>query len=553
MEFGAVALFVDRARSVDKSFVLTDDTAPIVADICRRLDGIPLAIELASARVKVLSIPNLAQRLNERFKILTGGSRTALPRQKTLGALIDWSYDLLTPQEQLLFNRVAIFAGGFSLDAATAVCSGEDLDEIDILDRLSSLTDKSLVVADTAGEQERYHLLESTRAYALEKLTAAGAHEKLAHRHAEYFRDQAQAVDERYGTGSTAAWLASVELELDNYRAVLEWALKDGHDLALGGAVAGALQSLWSNGGLAVEGRYWIGLAQAGLDESAHPQVAARLWLALGGLSSGTRAHDCAQRAIGLCQSVDDEKGQVRALGRLAFSLFQMGQLEEASDVSARALAATRTLGDKPGVANSLNFQASIHGARGDVAAARESYAQALAAYKALGDEAGTALVLANLAELEFADGQVEQAVRLAAEALEIDALGASNLAIDHINIAAYRIALEDVDGARRECSRGAALGAANTECILHRDRVAAYRATLGVAWRSERRGRLMGYVNAQYKELGQEREITERWGYEKLVAALHGELLSEAEIEKTAAEGAAWSEDRAVDEALKV
>ncbi len=125
--------------------------------------------------MKVFSIPNLAQRLNERFKILTGGSRTALPRQKTLGALIDWSYDLLTPQEQMLFNRVGIFAGGFSLDAATAVCSGEDLDEIDILDLLSSLTDKSLVVADTAGEQERYHLLESTRAYALEKLTAAGA------------------------------------------------------------------------------------------------------------------------------------------------------------------------------------------------------------------------------------------------------------------------------------------------------------------------------------------------------------------------------------------
>ena len=240
-----------------------------------------------------LSIPNLAQRLNERFKILTGGSRTALPRQKTLGALIDWSYDLLTPQEQLLFNRVGIFAGGFSLDAATAVCSGEDLDEIDILDLLSSLTDKSLVVADTAGEQERYHLLESTRAYALEKLTAAGAREQLAHRHAEYFRDQAQAADERFGTGSTAAWLASVELELDNYRAVLEWALKDGHDMALGGAVAGALGQLWSNSGLAVEGRYWIGLAQAGLDESMHPQVAARLWYATSALSSGKRMHDC--------------------------------------------------------------------------------------------------------------------------------------------------------------------------------------------------------------------------------------------------------------------
>ena len=358
IEYSAIALFVDRAKAADTRFMLTDDNAPIIAEICRRLDGIPLAIEFAAARVKILSIPNLAQRLKERFKVLTGGSRTALPRQKTLGALIDWSYDLLTPQEQMLFSRVGIFAGGFSLDAATAVCSGEDLDEIDILDLLSSLTDKSLVVAATAGEQERYHLLESTRAYALEKLTAAGARERLAHRHAEYFRDQAHEADERYGTGSTAAWLASVERELDNYRAVLEWALKDGHDMALGGAVAGALERLWSNGGLSVEGRYWIGLAQPGLDESMHPQVAARLWRALSLLSSGKRMHDGAQRAFMLSQSVGDEKGRAWALYGLAFSLYQMGRLEEAGEVNARALAAMRTLGDKPGVAECLNVQA---------------------------------------------------------------------------------------------------------------------------------------------------------------------------------------------------
>jgi predicted ATPase len=297
MEFGAVALFVDRAVFVDRSFALTDDTAPIVAEICRRLDGIPLAIELAAARVKVLSIPNLAQRLNERFKILTGGSRSALPRQKTLGALIDWSYDLLTPQEQTLFTRLGIFAGGFALDAATAVCTGDGIEELDVLDLLASLTDKSLVVADTAGEHERYHLLESTRAYALEKLTGAGERERVARRHGEYFRAQAQAADD-VRTGSTAAWLASVELELDNYRAVLEWALKDGCDTALGGDVAGALAMLWYYGGLTVEGRYWIGQAQASLDEGAHPQVAARLWLALALLSDGTRKHDCAQRAL---------------------------------------------------------------------------------------------------------------------------------------------------------------------------------------------------------------------------------------------------------------
>jgi predicted ATPase len=555
LRYGAIVLFADRAKAANTRFTLTDDTAPIVADICRRLDGIPLAIELAAARVKVLSIPNLAQRLNERFKILTGGSRTALPRQKTLSALIDWSYDLLTPQEQLVFNRVGIFAGGFSLDAATAVCSGEDLDEIGILDLLTSLTDKSLVVADTSGEHERYHLLESTRAYALEKLTAVGAHEQFARRHAQYFRDQAQAAEEcMRATGSTAAWLASVEVELDNYRAVLEWALKDGRDLVLGGAMAGALSALWSSRGLAVEGRYWIGLAQAGLDESAHPLIGARLWRVAGSLSSGKRAHDCAQRALALSQSVGDETGQALALRVLAFSLYQMGRLEEAGDVSARALAAMRALGNKPEVAACLNHQAMIHLARGDVAAARESWAQALAARKVLGDENGAAVVLVNLAELAFDEGRVEQALHMAGEALEIHLRGknASFSAASYANIAAYRVAAGDLDGAREAAREGLRLARQVQRALTIA--IALQHLALLLALRGEATvaTRLICYVDVQYKELGIERAAAEMWGYEKLMAALR-EQLSEDEIAQLATEGAAWSEDQAVEEALKV
>jgi tetratricopeptide (TPR) repeat protein len=454
----------------------------------------------------------------------------------------------------MLFSRVGIFAGGFSLDAATGVCSGEGLDETDTLDLLSSLTDKSLVVADTAGEQERCHLLESTRAYALEKLTAAGEHEQLARRHAEYFRDQAQEADGRSGTGSSAAWLASVERELDNYRAALEWALKDGHDMALGGAVVGALGALWFHGGLAVEGRYWIGLAQAGLDESMHSQVAARVWLALSHLSSGKRTHGCAQRALALSQSAGDEKGQARALLRLAFSLYQMGQLEEASDVNARALAAMRTLGDKPGVVDGLNTQAIIQRRRGDVATARELFAQALAACNALGNEAAAPFVLANLAELEFGDGQVEQAVRLAGEVLEIWSRGknASLLATGYLNMAAYRIALGDVNGAREAAREGLRWARQAQDAIGLA--IASQHVALLLGMRGEVKdaARLLGYVNVQYKEHGSERQATEKWGYEKLMAALH-EHLSEAEIEKLAAEGAAWSEDQVAAEALKV
>ena len=553
LRYGAIGVFVERARLADTHFSLTDATAPIVAEVCRRLDGIPLAIELAAARVRVLPIPTLAQRLNERFTLLTGGSRTALPRQKTLSALIDWSYDLLTPQEQLLFSRVGIFAGGFGLDAATAVCSGGDLDDTDILDLVASLTDKSLVVADTSGEQERYSLLESTRAYALEKLAAEGAHEQLARRHAEYFRDQSQVVDERYFTGFSEAWLTSVELELDNYRAVLEWALKDGHDLVLGGAVAGALTGLWFDGGLAVEGRYWIGLAQADLDESAHPQVAARMWRALSVLSSGKREHECAQRALALYESLGDETGQAWALHSLAWSLFQMGGLREAGDANARALAAMRSLRSNQGVAGCLNQQGMIQWAHGDVAAARESYAQALPAYKALRSD-GTAVVLGNLAELEFGEGQVEQALRLAGEALEIRLPGknSSLLAFSYVNIAAYRVAAGDLDGARAAAREGLRLARQVQRAVQIAIALQHLALLLALLGEVNDAAHLVGYVNVQFEELGYEREATEKWGYEKLMAALH-EQLSDAQIEKLAAEGAAWTEDQAVEEALKV
>jgi predicted ATPase len=553
MEFAAVALFVARAKSVDKTFALTDDTAPIVADICRRLDGIPLAIELAAARVKVLSVPHLAERLNERFKILTGGSRSALPRQQTLSALLDWSYDLLTPQEQLLFARLGIFASGFGLDAATSVCGRDGLDEIEILDLLGSLTDKSLVVADTSGEHERYRLLESTAAYALEKLSASGERETLARRHAEYFRDRALTADERYGTGSTVAWLADVELELDNFRTALAWALTHGNDAVLGGAIAGALRGLWFSAGLGVEGRYWIGLALERVSEAEQPQIAARMRLGLTGLLSGQRMHDEAERAMRLYASAGNAQWLARAQRQLANALMQIGRLDEAQAAIEQALAAARACRDASNVAICLTYQAFIACAGGDVRAGRELFAQALAANKALGNESGIANVLGNLAELEFADGHPEQALRAVSEAHEINVRGkdATSIANGHTNSAAYRIALGDLPGARDSAREGlrVARQARNEQLIAIALQHLAELAGLGG---DARRGaQLLGYVDAQYTALGLQRQITEQWGYDKLMGALR-ETLSADEIVQLTADGAAWSEDQAVEEALQ-
>ena len=280
--FGAIALFVDRAGLVNQTFRLSDDNVPIVCDICRRLDGIPLAIELAAARVKVMSIPNLAARLNERFALLTGGSRTALPRQRTLAALFDWSYDLLEPAERTLFARLGAFAGSFTLEAAAAVCDDCVNRDLDVLDLIASLADKSLVNAETGGGLERYRMLECTRQYALEKLDASGERERIMRIHAEHYRAVALEAEREFGSSPLGEWLGRVELDQENFRAALDWALSSGADPVLAGEIAASLEMFWWHGGAEAEGARWIDGALRSMDQEANPKVASRLHKALG-------------------------------------------------------------------------------------------------------------------------------------------------------------------------------------------------------------------------------------------------------------------------------
>ena len=397
-------------------------------------------------------------------------------------------------------------------------------------------------------------MLESTAAYALEKLRASGEHETLARRHAAYFRDQVDAADERFGTGSTAAWLAGVELELDNFRSALTWTLTDGNDAVLGGAIAGALGQLWRNAGLRVEGKYWIERALDGVSETEQPRVAARLQLALSHLSTGKRKHDAAERAMPLYAVAGDARGAACAQSSLAFALLQMGELDAAQAAIAQALAAARARRDRWNIAESLNAQALIEKERGDVGAAREDYAQALAASKALGNESGTAVVLGNVAELEFADGHPEQALRAHGEALEIRLRGknATLIATGYVNGAAYRLALGDLAGARESAREGLRVARqARVELFIA---IALQHLALlaGLGGDGRRAALLLGYVDKRFTELGYKREHTEQWGYDKLMTALR-ETLSEDEIAQLAAGGTTWSEDQAVEEALKV
>lgn len=553
MSYSAIALFVDRALAVNKAFSLDDDAAHTVGEICRHLDGLPLAIELAAARVKVLSLDSLAQRLDKRFSLLTGGDRTALERQRTLGALIDWSYELLTPQEQLLFCRVSVFAGGFTLEAAEAVCTGEGIEDFEILDLLASLTDKSLAIAETSQRSERYRLLESIRAYGWEKLKASGDLDRLVASHAEHYKTVAVTADRTFGTKPDAAWLETVEPEVDNFRVVLEWALGPGEQPAVAGLLAGCLERLWREGGLEAEGRTWIANAQSRIEEATETVVAARLWRALAWLTSGSTCLEAAEKACALYEKLGDGRGLAQSLNALAWALFHAGRLDEAAAANDRALGWFREYSDKRNIAACLRQQANIAEAQGDATAARDLYKQAMTVFKALGVQSSVAIVLACMAELEFKEGNASEALRSVGEALELGSWGknATHLAIYHANCAAYRIALDNLPAAT-EAARDAVHWAQEAKNELVLADAIGHLALIASRTGDPRRGaQLAGFVDARYAELGESRESTEAWSHDQLLLSLR-EQLDAATIQSLGEEGAGLTTELAVAEAVK-
>jgi predicted ATPase/DNA-binding SARP family transcriptional activator len=265
--YESVRLFVARARQRVPSFVLTLRNRQAVAQICRQLDGIPLAIELAAARIGALSAQELAERLDDSLKLLTGGSRTADPRQRSLRATLEWSFELLSEPEQVLFRRLSVFAGGWTLEAAEVVCSGEAIEEGEVLDLLSKLVEKSLVVTEAGQEEDasRFRMLGPVRQYVHEKVEEIGESEAVRRQHAEYFLALAEEADPQLKGAEQEEWLKRLEQEHDNLRAALSWALEQGK-AELGLRLSGALGDFWYMRGHLSEGQRWLeaGLAQSG-------------------------------------------------------------------------------------------------------------------------------------------------------------------------------------------------------------------------------------------------------------------------------------------------
>jgi predicted ATPase/class 3 adenylate cyclase len=369
----AIRLFVDRALAVKPDFMLTEAAAPDVAQICRRLDGIPLAIELAAARVRTLSVHHIAAHLDERFRLLTGGSRTALPRHQTLRGLIDWSYDLLAEPERVLFRRLSVFVGGWPLEAAEAVGAGQEVDSGDVVDLLGRLVDKSLVVMDERGADVRYHMLETIRQYALERLTEAADEEAVRARHRDVHVQLAETAEQRLHGAEQRLWLERLESDHDNLRAALRGAL-DRRETEPALRLASALWLFWDTRWYVREGREWLDevLALAGERPPAPP----------------------------------GRRSLARVLDGAAHLRARWSELEPTIDLQTRALAVWRELGDTRGIAGALNHLGDQLRQRGDRAGGRARLEESLTLFRELGDKRGIAHALINLGEMLVEDGQ---------------------------------------------------------------------------------------------------------------------------------------------------
>ena len=567
LEYGAIALFVDRAIASDGRFAFSDENAPHVAEICRRLDGIPLAIELAAARVKVLSPQQLAQKLDERFRLLTGGNRRALPRQQTMRALVDWSYDLLSAEERTLFRKLAVFAGGFTLESASAVCSDDTIDEIAVLDLLSSLLDKSLVHAEPAGNGTRYRLLESMRQYARERLTEQGEYPITAQRHASAFLALAEELATLYETVPNRAWVLQAEPEMENWRAALEWSLGARGDVALGQHLAAAMRRMWFFFAPA-EGCRWLRTADELTDASTSDLTLARIALAeamLNGVLTQRKAsYVAAERALNRFRAIGDTLGIAEAQSwRGSALIFDPERSDEAGALLREALAQAQTLGLPKLKAGILGQLASWEGMNSnDIGATRARYSEAMALARSAGDERSAAVQAGNLAEDEFKTGDPETAVRLAGDMLEThrELKAPRHMAVALSNLAAYFVALERYDEARvrgREglaVSRDAQAGVWTAFLLQHLAAVAALEpagnSPADDTWR--RAARLMGYVDKRLGELEVIREYTEQQEYDKMTLALR-EALGAGELARLMQEGVGWNEDQAYAEAMLV
>jgi predicted ATPase/class 3 adenylate cyclase len=416
VQFEAVRLFVDRGAAVLPGFAVTQANGAAIAEICRRLDGIPLAIELAAARIKVLPVEELRARLSDCFRVLTGGSRVALPRHRTLRAAMDWSYGLLEEPERVLLRRLAVFAGGWTLETAETACGGDGIPEAEVLDTLAGLVDKSLVILDRSGEGGRYRMLETVRQYATEQLAESGEADRMRQRHAIFFLALAEEAEPKLFGPEQYAWFARLEAEHSNLRTALEWLAAHG-EASQGLRLAGALWRFWEVRGHLAEGRAWLAemlrLARPGADAEAR----AKALLGAGGCAYYLRDHPAAaaqwEESRSLYRALGNRQGTARVLIYQGWLANDLGHFAEARRLYEEGLAIFREIGDRQGTAWALARLGIAWYWEGDPATGLPLLEQGLALSREINDKLGIAQWTYLRGLMLFAQGDLGPAVAL--------------------------------------------------------------------------------------------------------------------------------------------
>ncbi len=488
-DFAAVGLFVDRARLLQPNYQVTAKNVAAVTRICQLLDGIPLAIEMAAARVNLLTADQLAERLNDAFQVLTVGTRTALPRHQTLRATIDWSYQLLTEAERRLLQRLSVFAGGCTLEAAEAVCSGDGLKAAQILDVMGSLVAKSVVTAEGGlSEEARYRLLETIRQYGWEKVGEAGEAEALQARHLDYFLGLAETAEPKLKSSEQMVWLARLDLEIDNVRAALEYSRVDRASDEKGLQLAGALFWFWHIRNHASEPLRWLRSALAQGGPSRRSLARAKALYAAVGLAARLRDDAGSQAKLEESISIFRAAGSAGQSG-LAYALVMLGWFGFGLDRAAvtslgrEAVARFRELGDRWGQALALTRFAAIQNfpvfyvpikdqqapARasdlvavvlGEDAADRAPHEESLSLFRELGDRWAQTMPLANLALLAISRGDYKLGRAFVEECLAIQqAFGDKHGTADSLmQLGSQALAQDDLGQAARFFEEGLTL-----------------------------------------------------------------------------------------------
>lgn len=421
-QFEAVRLFIARAEAASPGFEVTTENAPAVAEICYRLDGIPFALELAAARVKTMSVSAVHERLNDRFRLLTGGARTAMPRHQTLRALFDWSYDLLDDDEKRLFRRLAVFAGGWTLDSAHAVCASEGLEEWEMVDLLASLVDKSLAQMDPESEPTRYRFLESARQYASQALDAEELN-TLRAKHAVYFSKLAARIGHELAGPDAVVHLRWLESERDNLRAAFEFSMTDGkEEVAL--AIASDLRMFFWMRGPVREGESWMARA---LDAPGNQNPTAEragalfgravMWNIMGDQSPSL---PWLEEALEIRRRIADEEGEAVVLNMIGIYHKDDERLELAESFFEQSLAIRRRLDLRSGIGSSLTNLGSLRRQMGDPRGSLAIHLEALEIKKLLGEAPNLAISYQNIASLSLELGERDSCISALNEGLRI-------------------------------------------------------------------------------------------------------------------------------------